>query len=135
MWKILVADDNSMNCEYIVEALSAIAKCDVVLSGEEALVAWNKSGQASGEAYDMILLDVAMPGIDGISVLKAIRQKEELQGIHLGYGVPIVMVTAHREQFMDSFNSGCDDYLLKPIDPDDLIKKVTEKLEKKPPEK
>ncbi len=130
MWKILVADDSSMNCEFVLEALSEIAQCDLVTSGEEALVAWNKSMQSPEAQYDMILLDVAMPGIDGISVLKAIRQKEELLGIRLGYGVPIVMVTAHREQFMDSFNNGCDDYLLKPIDPEHLIKKVKEKLEK-----
>lgn len=129
MPRILVVDDNAKNCELVVESLTDIVQCDVAVSGEEALVAYNKKIESS-DPYALILLDIAMPGIDGIDVLKAIRVKEELRGVRLGYGTPVIMVTAYKEPFRNAFNNGCDDYILKPIDPDALVEKVKEKLNK-----
>lgn len=127
MWKVLVVDDNKRNCELLVETLSDLARSDIAESGEQALTLYNHSVEQN-KPYDLILLDIAMPGIDGLDVLKAIREKEVKGGVELGFGVPIIMVTAYREPFMDAFNRGCDDYVLKPIDPDKLIKKIEEKL-------
>jgi len=129
MWKVLVVDDNERNAELLVEVLDGRATCDVAANGEDALTAYNKSIE-SNSPYAVILLDIAMPGIDGLDVLKAIRKKEENKGIQMGQGTPVIMVTAYKEPFMDAFNKGCDDYVLKPIDPDRLIKKLDEKLTK-----
>jgi DNA-binding response OmpR family regulator len=43
--------------------------------------------------------------------------------------MPIFMVTAHKAPFIDSFNVGCDDYILKPIEPDKVIVKIKDRLE------
>ncbi len=127
MWKVLVVDDNTANRELLVALLEDKAKCNEVENGEDALTAYDKSIESS-EPYDFILLDVAMPGVDGVDVLQRIRDKEEAGGVLQEQRVSIIMVTAHKEVFMDAFNRGCDDYLLKPIDGDQLISKMQEKL-------
>jgi two-component system chemotaxis response regulator CheY len=128
MWKILVVDDNFANRQLIIEILADLAKCDVAMDGREAIEAYNLS--LIKNPYDLILLDIAMPEINGIEFLTMVRDNEKKAGIPLGDGIPIIMVTAHKEPFMESFNKGCDDYLLKPIDQDALISKIREKLEK-----
>ncbi|MDD3375075.1 MAG: response regulator [Candidatus Omnitrophica bacterium] len=127
MWKVLVVDDNKNNCDLLVSTLDGLAACDVCQNGEDALSAYKKSVDEKSP-YQAILLDVAMPGIDGIDVLKSIRNKEEERGVSEGKGVPIFMVTAHKEHFMDAFNIGCTEYILKPIEPDKVIFKLKEKL-------
>lgn len=127
MWKVLVVDDYLDNRELMVTLLDGKAKCDEAEDGEAALRAYNESVK-SKEPYDFILLDVAMPGMDGIDVLHEIRSKERAGGVDLGEGIPIIMVTAYKESFMDAFNHGCDDYILKPIDVDQLISKMQEKF-------
>ncbi len=128
MWRILVVDDNPNNCMLLVSTLEGLAECDVAENGEEALAAYDKS-LAEQKFYDAILLDIAMPGIDGVEVLRRIRAKEEQVATPQGKAIPIFMVTAHKAPFMDSFNTGCDDYILKPIEPDKVIIKIKDRLE------
>ena len=78
--------------------------------------------------YDLILLDLTMPRLNGRQVLHQIRKEEELRGTPCGEGIPIIIVTSVEEAWMDSFKHGCDDFILKPYDPDDLIQKVKEKI-------
>ena len=127
MWNILVVDDDFLNRKLILGILQKHAHCDVAAGGKEAIEAFKAS--FSGEKpYDVILLDVAMPDVDGIEVLKQIRAFEESKGVLLGHGIPIIMVTAHKTTFMSSFNEGCDDFMLKPIDGAALIKKIASKI-------
>jgi len=130
MWRILVVDDNKNNCELLVSTLDGLANCDVSENGEQALGAYHGSVKLNNP-YDAILLDIAMPGIDGIDVLKEIRSREEAAGISERDGIPVFMVTAHKKPFMNAFNVGCDDYILKPIEPDKVIGKIKERLENK----
>ena len=66
---------------------------------------------------DMILLDVMMPGIDGFSVLKEIRES---------FLVPIIMLTARGEEYdqLNGFNNGADDYIPKPFSPSSLLARM-----------
>ncbi len=128
MWKILVVDDNPNNCMLLVSTLEDLAICDVAENGEDALAAYDKSLEDK-KPYDAILLDIAMPGIDGVEVLRRIRAKEQSANVLAPKAIPIFMVTAHKAPFMDSFNVGCDDYILKPIEPDKVILKIKDRLE------
>ena len=70
----------------------------------------------------LILLDIGLPGMDGIEVVTHIKQDEKLRD------TPVIALTASamrgdREKFL---NAGCDDYLSKPIDVFELLKKVTQ---------
>ena len=128
MWKILVVDDNPNNCTLLVSTLEDLANCDVAENGEDALVAYDKSLEDK-KPYDAILLDIAMPGIDGVEVLRRIRVKEKEANVASEKAIPVFMVTAHKAPFMDSFNVGCDDYILKPIEPDKVILKIKDRLQ------
>lgn len=128
MWKLLVVDDNNENRELLVEILRDVAQCTAVSSGKEAIEAFERSRKNG--PFDLMLLDIEMPEIDGLEILRKIRDSEKAVGIPLGEGIPIIMVTAHKKPFLNAFYQGCSDYILKPIDADKLKKKIAEKLEK-----
>ena len=128
MWKVLVVEDNKENRELMVEILRDVAQCSEADSGQSALKVYD--GSLRGDPFDVILLDIEMPDVDGLELLRTIREKEKEAGIDLGDGIPIIMVTAHKKPFLDAFYQGCTDYILKPIDPRKLIDKVREKSEK-----
>ncbi|MBF0384306.1 MAG: response regulator [Candidatus Omnitrophica bacterium] len=99
-----------------------------VSDGEEGISTYLKS--IKDNHFQLIILDINMPGINGLEVLKNIRKEEESRGIKYGYGssIPIIMLTASKEPWLDAFDSGCDDYILKPFENDKLLKKVSEKF-------
>jgi len=124
MWRVLVVDDNFSNRKLILKILVGIADCDVAASGSEALEAYDMCMKEK-RPYDIVLLDIAMPGMDGMEVLKKLREKEEGYGItKVEKKIPVIMVTAHREPFFDAFKEGCDDYINKPIRPEMLIERM-----------
>ncbi|MBF0503652.1 MAG: response regulator [Candidatus Omnitrophica bacterium] len=128
MWRALVVDDNSANRQLIVEVLAQKAVCEIAVNGREAKEKYHLSLQ-NNTPYDLILLDIAMPVIDGLEFLREARKDEHKRGIALGDGVPVIMVTAHKAMFMQALQDGCDDYILKPIDPGVLIQKIEKLLE------
>jgi DNA-binding NtrC family response regulator len=83
-------------------------------SGHEAL------DKLTGESIHVVILDVKMPGMDGVAVLKAIKSRYPL--------VQVVMLTGHGtvDSALDGLQSGATDYLMKPIDIDELIAKADE---------
>ena len=90
-----------------------------VKSGEEALE-W-----LTGNTTDVVVLDVRMPGMDGIKVLKEIKKTNPL--------VEIIMLTGHAnlEVAREGMQLGAFDYLMKPIDIDELLYKVQDAYKKK----
>ena len=106
--KILVVEDNDMNMQ-LVEFLLEEGGYDIVKasSGEEAL-----SLTREGAAPDLILMDIHLPGMDGLSVVRAMKADTRTARI------PILALTAHamrgdRDRFLEA---GCDGYISKPID-------------------
>jgi CheY-like chemotaxis protein len=107
--KVLVAEDNIINQRIAVEQLHALGHTGVVVAdGAIALKCLTKL------KFDVVLMDVMMPNMDGLQALAAIRAKEQTEGGHL----PIVMVTAHNEpgEATRFKRAGADGYLPKPLD-------------------
>jgi len=79
--------------------------------------------KAFEEKPDLILLDIYMHGISGLEVCKAVRDNPETSS------TPIIMLTAGalKEEVSEGYAIGADDYVFKPFDPEDLIKRI-EKL-------
>jgi CheY-like chemotaxis protein len=107
--KILVVEDNDMNMQ-LVEYLLEEEGYEIVkaTSGEEALALTRENGAAP----DLILMDIHLPGMDGLSVVRAIKQDSRTARI------PILALTAHamrgdKDRFLEA---GCDGYISKPID-------------------
>src|SRR6202034_2651859 len=86
-------------------------KLDTAYNGREGLANALRGG------YDLMILDVMLPGIDGFAVLEQVRRKKTL---------PVILLTARIQQQdrILGLNSGADDYLPKPFDPDELLARI-----------
>ena len=127
MWKILVVDDNEVNRELLIEILREYAICDSAENGEAGFSAYARELEKK-KPYDVILCDIDMPVMNGLQLLSKIREGEASTGVARIDGIPIIMVTAHQEPFMDAFKRGCDDYILKPVNPGQLLMKTQAKI-------
>ncbi len=124
MWNILIVDDDFSTRKLLNRVLQRRANVDHAANGKEALYAYELS-LTHRDPYDVILLDVTMPELNGDQVLEEIRRREKPQGGH----VPIIMVTG-REDCMDAcFELGCDAYLLKPVSPSSLLQNIRQLVE------
>lgn len=111
--RILLAEDEvALN-----KALSKILErnnytVDSVYDGEEAL------SYLSSDLYDLLLLDIMMPKLDGIEVLKSLRKNKK--------PVPVIMLTAksQREDKIEGLDLGADDYVTKPFDTEELLARI-----------
>jgi len=130
MYKFLIVDDNFENRQLLAEILREVAVCDFAANGKEAVEAYNFALEQENP-YSLILLDIELPEVDGLDLLGKIRESEKAAGIDLGDGVPIIIVTAYEKRFLEAFNKGCDDYLLKPINADALLEKIANIFEKR----
>lgn len=124
MKKFLVVDDSFTNRQLLMEILADQAVCDEAASVEDAIAAYNSARDQ--KPYDLILLDIAMPNMNGVECLRGIR-KHECSSDHK---TPIIMVTAFKEFCDESFKEGCDDFVLKPVKAGELLKKIEKVLNK-----
>jgi CheY-like chemotaxis protein len=112
--KILLAEDNRVNQVLAVRLLEKRGhEVTVAKNGVEALEALNQ------REFDLVLMDVQMPEMDGFEATAAIRKRERKTGKH----ITIIAMTAHamagdRERCLQA---GMDDYLTKPIRPELLV--------------
>lgn len=120
--RILIAEDDRTSCEYLSGVLSAYGECDTVFNGLEALDAYIMA-MRDFRNYDLICLDVMMPKVDGVSVLKAIRDYEAQMGVIPTRRSKIMIISALAEtrHLQSAINHGCDAYVMKPIEVDMLI--------------
>ncbi len=123
--KILIAEDDLTSRKFLFKVLSQYGECDLVVDGLEALDAYLLAHKEA-KPYDLICLDIMMPKVDGVKVLKNIRDLEAQKGIPQEKRAKIIMTTALAEtQYVqNAFDIGCDAYAAKPID----IAKLTEVL-------
>jgi two-component system chemotaxis response regulator CheY len=108
--------------------LSQYGECDLVVDGLEALDAFLLSLKEN-KPYNLVCLDIMMPKVDGVKVLKHMKDLETQKGILPEKRAKIIMTTALAEtQIVQSaFDLGCDAYAAKPIDTDKLLE-VLQKL-------
>jgi signal transduction histidine kinase/CheY-like chemotaxis protein/HPt (histidine-containing phosphotransfer) domain-containing protein len=117
--KILVAEDNAINEVLIKELLTELGhNMTIAKNGKEAVAAFQR------ELWDLILMDVQMPQMDGLQATAVIRQTEQMRG--KTSPTPIIALTAHamagdRERCL---GAGMNDYLTKPIHIPDLVRAI-----------
>lgn len=115
--KVLIVEDDLISRNFLSEFLSQHGKVDLVVDGLEALDAYLLTLKEE-QPYDLICLDIMMPKLDGVKVLKAIRDYETSKGILPEKRVKVIMTTAFQDTKLvqQSFEIGCEAYAAKPID-------------------
>jgi len=110
--RLLVAEDNAVNQKVILQHLKRLGlQADAVTNGREALAA------LAQHAYNLVLMDCHMPELDGLDTTRLIRKKEKNLG---SPRIPIVALTAGLLDSEACLAAGMDDYLAKPLRPDQL---------------
>ena len=121
--RVLLVEDNALNQEIAVELLK-MTNMDVVCAnnGQEAVDMF----LADGDQYDLILMDVQMPVMDGYQATRAIRKADHPKA----QTIPIVAMTADafHEDVVKATEAGMDGHIAKPIDPDKLYQMIEEIL-------
>lgn len=118
MKKILIVDDEVMIREVVKEYATINGYiCDEASDGLVALKMIDESD------YDLILLDIMMPSLDGFTTLKKIKAKKD---------IPVIMLSARQEESdkLFSFESGVDDYVTKPFSPKELMARIKAVLDR-----
>ena len=109
---LLLVDDDAELCGMMREFFTEAGhRLDTAYNGREGLASALRGN------YDLMILDVMLPGLDGLAVLEQLRRKKDL---------PVIMLTARVQQHdrILGLNSGADDYLPKPFDPDELLARI-----------
>ncbi len=111
---VLVVDDHPKVLRFIEIDLK-LRGFDVIttVSGEEALEL------VKSARPDIMLLDIVMPGIDGFEVLRKLRSFTQL---------PVIAISARPSNYDDAIRLGADDFMAKPFDPDEMVRKIEVRL-------
>lgn len=121
--KVLVADDHFLIRQFVRNTLqeSKISHVTTAADGGEAIDLIQKA-RTEGAPYDVVFLDWNMPNISGLEVLSSFRAKPEYAD------TAFVMLTAESEQqnIMKAIKAGATSYIIKPVSPTDLSKKLFE---------
>jgi two-component system, chemotaxis family, chemotaxis protein CheY len=126
--KILIVDDVFENRKLLQDLLAEQGECEMVSNGQDALDLFEAS-ITDDTRYDLVLLDIMMPGIDGQEVLKIMRAKESELGVPAENETAIIMITAVNapRHVLDAFfKGGCTDYIAKPVSRETLFNKLKE---------
>ncbi len=113
--KVLLVDDEEEFVSALAERLDIRGiEAKVATDGEQALEI------IGDESFDVIVLDVIMPGISGLEVLQRIKSE--------GIGASVILLTGHgsTKEGLEGMRMGAFDYLMKPLDIDELIAKMKE---------
>jgi PAS domain S-box-containing protein len=116
---VLVAEDNEINALLMRSLLARLGHQAVIATnGEAALESW-LSAKSAGTPYDLVLMDIQMPALDGIETTRRIRAREAAQAARK---TPILALTANAlvEDRYACFEAGMDGFLIKPLDRDKL---------------
>jgi len=112
--KVLLVDDEEEFCNMLSERLETRGlKVNAVLSGEDAVA------RVEDQNFDAIIVDLAMPGIDGIETLRQIKEKRP--------DLEILMLTGHGtiKSSIEAMKLGAEDFLEKPVDMKVLLEKIS----------
>ncbi len=123
--RFLIVDDDRLCRELLKDILTPYGKCDYAYNGQEGVDAIRLALE-EGHPYELMCLDIMMPGTNGHQALEAIRKVEMQFGIYGTDGVKVIMTTALRDSkhCVQAFHEGCEAYLTKPIRHDELLDRM-----------
>ncbi|MFP5259381.1 MAG: response regulator [Acidobacteriota bacterium] len=123
MLRALIVDDDPVSKRFLAEILAPYAACDLADNGRQGLDAFSRA-LAEHRPYDVILLDVMMPGMDGLQALEGMRHLERQQGVGLADAAKVIMVSASddsRNVYRAFFQGQAMSFLSKPFTGDSVL--------------
>ena len=123
--KTLIVEDNFTSRLLLQELLSGYGTVHIAVNGREAVAAV-QAALETAQPYNLICMDIMMPGMDGQQALREIRAQEESKGILSSMGTKIIMTSAlsDMQTKINAFAGLCDGYLTKPIYKDRLLEEL-----------
>lgn len=124
--KVLIVEDDFVSRKLLHRLLGHYGECDVAVNGNEAVDAFRMS-MGGDSPYDLICMDIMMPGMDGQQALRIIRDLERERGIPEAEYVKVIMTTAldDPKNVVESlYKGGASSYVVKPIDKAKLLEEV-----------
>lgn len=115
MARILIAEDEPRIASFLEKGLRSHGYTTVTVGDGEAVAA-----MARDEDFDLVVLDLGLPGLDGLDALRQVRGR--------GEQVPIVILTARSDAAVTGFEAGADDYVTKPFRFDELLARIRVRL-------
>jgi two-component system, chemotaxis family, chemotaxis protein CheY len=124
--RTLIVEDEPTSRFILREFLEPFGSVCLAEKGTEAIGAFVVATQKK-EPFDLICLDIMLPGMDGQEVLRMIRTIEENAGIFRGDGVKVIMTSIldDKENIFTSFREFCDGYLVKPFNKSKLMEHLS----------
>ena len=115
--RVLVVEDDFISRRLLCRYLQSHGECDVAVNGNEAVGAF-KQTLIADQHYDLVCLDIMMPGMDGQETLKRLRALEKEHGVPDADRAKVIMTTAleDHDNVMAAFSNACDGYVVKPIE-------------------
>jgi CheY-like chemotaxis protein len=125
MLKILVVEDE-VDIQQLIDAfLSSVAVCDFANNGLEG-IKLIKAARQSTTPYDLVMMDILMPHMDGGTALQHLRAMEAADGLTRVQGAKVIILTAldRNLRMVQPFKAQADGYLVKPFDQTELLKEI-----------
>ena len=135
MLRCLIVEDDELSRELLALQMEPYAQCDLASNGREGVDKFSVALE-SAEPYQLILLDIIMPEMDGLEAAKVIRKLEDQQGITADRGVQIVVLSSlstPQDVIQAYVAAQSSAHLVKPVQPEKLVKTLR-KLELIPAE-
>lgn len=124
--RILIVDDEFASRKLLHAILSPYGECDIAVDGEEAVRAFELAWQEE-KPYDLICLDIMMPGTNGQQALKAIRGMEQSMSVKASQEVKVIMTTAlddPKTVVEAYYKGGATSFIVKPIAHKKLLEEI-----------
>ena len=124
----LIVDDEALPRKLLTAHLTSYGTCASASSPQEGLTMFGDA--MITRPYDIVFLDILMPGMDGLEVLRRLRTLEKVSAQRRGHHIPIIMVTGVEDLSMvkAAYTELCDGYLTKPVQAAKLHKLLEEIL-------
>jgi len=128
-FRILVVDDDRVTAKIVKKAIQGLGEVVLAADGAEALAAFRKAFDG-GSRFDVVILDLEMPEVDGHGALRGVREYEESHGVHGLDRCLVYMNTSNPDlkKVKASFRLQADRYFLKPLSVDQIKKRLEETL-------
>lgn len=123
MIKILIVDDEKIIRKAMGQVFKKYGDCHFAVSGKDAFDAFVDASANQDDPFDLVILDISLEDIDGLQVLKEIRNFEKSKKIKKADRAKIIMATGNQKLSMVKacISAGCDNYIVKPLKPKEAI--------------